>query len=161
MNNDQDKTKLLMAPNPITCHILDTTTGKPAANVVCSIYRVSISQDNGDKDQLIETHDAEVLARARTNDDGRIPQWIFNPDPSQRNLLASNGIQEVDQQLQWKELQCGYYKIRFQTGLYFKSQGQTNFHPFIDILFHVDDSCRHYHIPLLLSNYGYTTYRGS
>ncbi|GAV52484.1 hypothetical protein ZYGR_0AG04750 [Zygosaccharomyces rouxii] len=150
-----------MALNPVTCHILDTTTGQPAANVVCSIYRVYTCEDNDDQGQLIETQDAQILARARTNDDGRIPQWVFNPDPSQRNLLASNGIQEVDQHLQWKELQRGYYKIRFQTGLYFKSQGQANFHPFVDIFFQVDISTRHYHIPLLLSNYGYTTYRGS
>ncbi|CAR26502.1 hypothetical protein ZYGR_0H03150 [Zygosaccharomyces rouxii] len=150
-----------MAPNPITCHILDTTTGKPAANVVCSIYKVYIGEGNDDQDQLIETQEAQILARARTNDDGRIPLWVFNPDMSQRKLLATNGIQEADQELQWRELKPGYYKIRFQTGLYFKSQGQTNFHPFVDILFHIDNGSRHYHIPLLLSNYGYTTYKGS
>lgn len=150
-----------MAQNPITCHILDTTTGKPAANVLCSIYRVYVTENNDNQDQLVETQNVQILARARTNEDGRIPQWVFNPDPSLRNLLASNGIEEVDHQLLWKKLQCGYYKIRFQTGLYFKSQGQTNFHPLVDILFHVDSSSRHYHIPLLLSNYGYTTYRGS
>ncbi|GCE98775.1 hypothetical protein ZYGM_004052 [Zygosaccharomyces mellis] len=150
-----------MAQNPITCHILDTTTGKPAANVVCSIYRVYVSESDDNEDQSIETQNVQILARARTNQDGRIPQWVFNPDPSLRNLLASNGIEEVDHQLLWKKLLRGYYKISFQTGLYFKSQGQTNFHPLVDILFYVDSSSRHYHIPLLLSNYGYTTYRGS
>ena len=53
------------------------------------------------------------------------------------------------------------YRIRFQTGAYFQAQGVTGFFPLVEIQFTVDDGAAHYHVPLLLSPYGYSTYRGS
>lgn len=55
---------------------------------------------------------------------------------------------------------AGTYRLRFDTGAYFKAQGVPSFHPFIEITFDVRDA-EHYHVPLLVSPFGYTTYRGS
>ena len=55
----------------------------------------------------------------------------------------------------------GVYRIRFDTGTYFAAQGLTGFFPVVEIQFHVGDGAQHYHVPLLLSPYGYSTYRGS
>lgn len=54
----------------------------------------------------------------------------------------------------------GTYKLIFNTGEYFESEGIDSFYPFVEVMF-VVDSDRHYHVPLLLSPYGYSTYRGS
>lgn len=53
------------------------------------------------------------------------------------------------------------YRIRFQTGLYFDALGVATFFPVVEIQFTVADGTQHFHVPLLLSPYGYTTYRGS
>jgi 5-hydroxyisourate hydrolase len=55
----------------------------------------------------------------------------------------------------------GTYRIRFHTGAYFAAQQQTGFFPVVEIQFTVADGAQHYHVPLLLSPYGYSTYRGS
>jgi 5-hydroxyisourate hydrolase len=49
----------------------------------------------------------------------------------------------------------------FDTGAYSKATGQAVFYPQVEIVFTVEAETEHYHIPLLLSPYGYTTYRGS
>lgn len=57
------------------------------------------------------------------------------------------------------ELDEGFtYKIRFETWEHF--QGET-FFPYVEVVFTVKDPAQHHHIPLLLSPYSYTTYRGS
>lgn len=53
------------------------------------------------------------------------------------------------------------YRIRFQTGAYFAAHGQAGFFPVVEIQFTVADGAAHHHVPLLLSPYGYSTYRGS
>ena len=53
------------------------------------------------------------------------------------------------------------YRIRFQTGLYFDALGIATFFPVVEIQFTVADGAQHFHVPLLLSPYGYSTYRGS
>ncbi|HEU0029774.1 MAG TPA: hydroxyisourate hydrolase [Kofleriaceae bacterium] len=55
----------------------------------------------------------------------------------------------------------GTYRIRFATAAYFATTGQTGFFPVVEIQFTVDDGAQHYHVPLLLSPYGFSTYRGS
>jgi 5-hydroxyisourate hydrolase len=55
----------------------------------------------------------------------------------------------------------GAYRIRFHTGAYFAAHHQTGFFPVVEIQFLVVDGAQHYHVPLLLSPYGYSTYRGS
>jgi 5-hydroxyisourate hydrolase len=55
----------------------------------------------------------------------------------------------------------GCYRLRFNTQDYFKSLLERSFYPYIDVVFNVYDSDEHYHIPLLISAHGFTTYRGS
>jgi 5-hydroxyisourate hydrolase len=74
-----------------------------------------------------------------TNEDGRIP-----------DLLPGAAI-----------LAPGLYRLRFATAAYFLSLGLRCFFPEVLIMFEVDDPAKHVHVPLLLSPYGYTTYRGT
>ncbi|HDE1276071.1 TPA: hydroxyisourate hydrolase, partial [Klebsiella pneumoniae] len=53
------------------------------------------------------------------------------------------------------------YKVTFKTGDYFKSQNMNTFFPVIPVIFNVTKQNQKLHIPLLLSQYGYSTYRGS
>lgn len=55
----------------------------------------------------------------------------------------------------------GWYKVTFKTGDYFKSQNMNTFFPVIPVIFNVTKQNQKLHIPLLLSQYGYSTYRGS
>ena len=55
---------------------------------------------------------------------------------------------------------AGLYRIMFSTGAYFKEQGRSSIYPEICITFHCSGEA-HYHLPLLLSDNSYTTYRGS
>lgn len=73
-----------------------------------------------------------------TNPDGRIPDLL-----PQNTLLAG-----------------GTYKLTFFTQFYFDQTGTTTFYPYVEIVFQIN-SPTHYHIPLLISPFGYTTYRGS
>lgn len=55
----------------------------------------------------------------------------------------------------------GTYRLRFATGAYLAAQGQAGFFPVVEIQFTVTDGAQHHHVPLLLSPFGYATYRGS
>jgi 5-hydroxyisourate hydrolase len=77
-----------------------------------------------------------VLATATTDDDGRVTS------------LAD-------------ELSDGVYRLHFDTGSYFASIDVTAFYPEVVIAFEATDAVTHYHVPLLLSPYAYSTYRGS
>jgi 5-hydroxyisourate hydrolase len=79
------------------------------------------------------------LARGATNADGRIA-----------DLLAPGA-----------SIAAGTYRMTFDTGAYFKATGVQGFYPTAAVVFTVADPKAHYHIPLLLSPYGYSTYRGS
>lgn len=79
------------------------------------------------------------LARGVTDADGRL-----------RDLLP-DGTPFVN----------GIYRLRFATGAYFHSQGLPSFYPEVQIVVRLEDTADHYHVPLLLSPYGYSTYRGS
>lgn len=81
--------------------------------------------------------DGTVVAEAVTNDDGRVPD--LGPD----------------------RLDPGVYQVTFGSGEYFAARRVDSFHPEVSVLFTVDSEQAHYHIPLLLSPYSYTTYRGS
>ncbi len=109
----------------ITTHILDTTKGKPAANV-----NIALLQQVG--------QDWQEIARGKTNADGRIP-----------DLLPKE-----------MQVELGVYKMKFYTQEYFAQDGTVNFYPFVEIVFIVAGN-EHYHVPLLLNPFGYSTYRGS
>lgn len=78
------------------------------------------------------------LGNATTDDDGRVKEWSPPLD-----LLPGN------------------YQICFDTGGWFADKGEQTLYPLVQIAFVVATGQRHYHIPLLLSPFGYSTYRGS
>lgn len=55
----------------------------------------------------------------------------------------------------------GDYEVAFETGAYFESRGVNPFHPRVTVTVRIADAGQHYHVPLLVSPFGYTTYRGS
>lgn len=107
----------------VTTHVLDATTGTPAAGV-----SVTLSERGGDG--------WEPLASAVTDDDGRVSE--FGPE----------------------RLDDGVYQVRFDTGIYFRQRDVDSFYPEVVITFEVAGG-DHYHVPLLLSPFAYSTYRGS
>jgi 5-hydroxyisourate hydrolase len=58
-------------------------------------------------------------------------------------------------------LQPGVYRLTFDTARYFESQSLTSFYPHVVVVFQVQEAGQHYHVPLLLNPFGYSTYRGS
>ena len=58
-------------------------------------------------------------------------------------------------------LEATTYKIHFDTASYYSAQHLTGLYPFVEIAFTITDPTQHYHVPLLLTANGYTTYRGS
>jgi 5-hydroxyisourate hydrolase len=60
-----------------------------------------------------------------------------------------------------KSLQAGTYRLTFDTGAYFSAHKIDSLYPQVTIVFSLKNAEEHYHIPLLLSPYGYSTYRGS
>ncbi|KNX36031.1 hydroxyisourate hydrolase [Luteipulveratus halotolerans] len=58
-------------------------------------------------------------------------------------------------------LDAGDYRLRFATAPYFAAQGKRTFYPEVVVVFTVDDADAHFHVPVLLNAYGYSTYRGS
>jgi 5-hydroxyisourate hydrolase len=55
----------------------------------------------------------------------------------------------------------GRYRLTFDTGTYFRGLGEAGFYPEVTVTFVVEGGEDHYHVPLLLSPFGYSTYRGS
>lgn len=60
-----------------------------------------------------------------------------------------------------ERLEPGVYRASFDTGAYFAASGTASFYPRVDITFEVASADEHYHVPLLLSPFAYSTYRGS
>ena len=60
-----------------------------------------------------------------------------------------------------KALEKGTYRVTFKTGDWFKKHQSATFFPEVPVIFEADGSVPHYHIPLLLSPYGFSTYRGN
>jgi 5-hydroxyisourate hydrolase len=118
----------------LSTHVLDATTGRPAAGV-----RV-----------LVERHVRVPAGRLAwvpvgsglTGPDGRL-------DGRQGDWLRTGGAEQ------------GMYRITFASGEYFAEQGTESFYPEITIAFEVMSPGEHYHVPLLLSPFAYSTYRGS
>lgn len=79
--------------------------------------------------------------------------------------LVGGGVTDSDGRLRTLTpegpVQPGTYRIRFQTGAYFAAQKTPGFFPVVEIQFSVVDGAQHHHVPLLLSPFGFSTYRGS
>jgi 5-hydroxyisourate hydrolase len=80
-------------------------------------------------------------------------------------LPVETGVTDADGRLRFAaDTASGVYRLTFATGLYFANQGRVGFYPEVVITFStvtLDDVPGHYHVPLLLSPYAYSTYRGS
>lgn len=70
----------------------------------------------------------------------------------------SNG--RIKDFLDYKKTETGVYKLTFLVADYFKQQKTDTFYPFIEVVFQIRDK-EHYHVPITLSPYGYSTYRGN
>ena len=81
----------------------------------------------------------QVIASGTTNQDGRIGDLL----PPDALLLVGN------------------YRLTFDTRDYFQQYNLQSFYPYIPIVFAIQQATEHYHVPLLLNPFGYTTYRGS
>jgi 5-hydroxyisourate hydrolase len=82
-------------------------------------------------------------------------QW----QPAGRGLTDGDG--RVSDLSTPSTLAPGEYRLTFDTGRYFAGKGEPVFYPRVVVIFVVASASEHYHIPLLLSPFGYTTYRGS
>jgi 5-hydroxyisourate hydrolase len=115
----------------LTTHVLDTASGRPAEGLVIDLYRIE-----GDGRRKIRT--------VATNADGRVDGGPI--------LIGETFV-------------AGIYELVFHAGDYLRSRGIALTEPaFLDIIpicFGISDTSAHYHVPLLLSPYGYSTYRGS
>lgn len=77
-------------------------------------------------------------------------------------LAAASGVTDADGRLRFEEeTPAGAYRVTFGTGSYFAAQGVPAFYPEVVITFTIAGDGEHYHVPLLLSPYAYSTYRGS
>lgn len=116
---------------PITTHVLNTALGKPAPGIHLALW-------------VLKGEQWVMLSTAITNEDGRINSWDD----------ASWFEHKTPEQL------LGTYKIVFSLERYWQAQAIDAFYPCAEICFKVQDT-KHHHIPLLLSPYSYSTYRGS
>lgn len=115
----------------LTTHILDTAHGCPGQGITLRLYRTAKSGAG------------KLILTAKTNADGRCDAPL----------------------LSGKDFKTGTYRIEFEAGKYFRAKGvklpKTPFLDTIRIDFGIGDAGAHYHVPLLVSPYGYSTYRGS
>ena len=81
----------------------------------------------------------KLLGKGTTNEDGRIADLLDGDAPTA----------------------AGVYRLIFDTGSYFAGQNIQSFYPQVSVVFKIEDSNQHFHVPLLLSPFGYSTYRGS
>ncbi len=112
--------------SPITTHVLDTSTGKPASGVPITLSRKENDHWN-------------IVGSGSTDNDGRL-----------KTLMAEG------------TLLAGTYRIVFECSTYFENNSVSDyFYPSAQIDFIVKNTEQHYHVPLLLNPFGYSTYRGS
>ena len=74
---------------------------------------------------------------------------------------TTNDDGRVGDLMQPGTLSAGVYRITFDVGSYFKRRDTPSFYPSVSILFEIVAPDEHYHVPLLLNPFGYSTYRGS
>jgi 5-hydroxyisourate hydrolase len=118
----------------ITTHVLDTALGRPAAGLPVRLEHVG---DAG----------CTEIASATTGSDGRIAD--LGPaqlEPGTYRLVFGT---------------AAYAAVAHSTAAYTTGQQQPPFFPEVAVTFTVLDGTQHYHVPLLLSPFGYSTYRGS
>ncbi|KAL7959553.1 hypothetical protein V8C34DRAFT_279315 [Trichoderma compactum] len=130
----------------ITCHVLDTTAGRPAKGI-----RVRLE---GPVPSASNAHTAVNTFESLTNDDGRITVWLPYSSETSSGEVPVYTLEDVLGAVKGPSR----WTLRFDTAGYFGED--KTFFPEATIVFRVEEG-QHYHVPLLLSPYSYTTYRGS
>jgi 5-hydroxyisourate hydrolase len=120
----------------LSTHVLDATTGRPAAGVRVRLER---ADDDG----------WAPAGEGTTGPDGRLRLSGDPHDPRDPGDPAAGGGEP------------GIYRLTFGSGAYFQARGSATFYPEVSITFEMTDRAEHYHVPLLLSPFAYSTYRGS
>ena len=90
-----------------------------------------------------------VLSRQTSDGWKEVGRGVTDVDGRCRTLLEATPLYQA------------IYRLRFETAPYFAAQHVTPLYPYVEIVFAVAEPSQHYHIPLLLTANGYTTYRGS
>jgi 5-hydroxyisourate hydrolase len=134
----------------ISTHVLDTVLGKPAAGISVRLER----QHGGGWMEI-------------THAEGKEPPWAERVEdvPGAWSEIARS-VTDADGRCRdsgrdWGgDLPAGVYRLVFDTGAYFHSKQRTSIYPEVAITF-ICTGDAHYHLPLLLSDNSYTTYRGS
>lgn len=126
---------------PITCHVLNTVSGTPAANLKTTLTLLDSISSGLEKGLTFE---------AVTNEDGRVKEW--NPAGDMTLSTAMDKF-ENGARVPWS--------IRFDIGPWYEERGVESFWPEVEIKFYVKKGERHYHVPCLVGPWTYTTYRGS
>jgi len=83
---------------------------------------------------------------------------------SHEGQVVGSGVTDADGRLMElgpERLDAGTYRLHFATGEYFQQTGRETFYPSVSIDFSVGDPEQHFHVPLLISPFGFSTYRGS
>lgn len=111
----------------------------------------------------ISTH---VLDTAQGKPAAEVPVRLERRDVSGKWAQISSGQTDFDGRCaqllpDGNEYSGGEYRLTFETAAYFKAQNVRGLYPLVEITFQARDGEAHFHIPLLLSPNGYTTYRGS
>ena len=118
----------------ISTHVLDTSLGKPAAGVVVLLER--IRDPRGDLPNELR---GVTVGAGTTDDDGRLRDFV------------TGGAR----------LEAGTYRLRFDVAEYFTRTSRETFYSEVAVLFRIGTTSEHYHVPLLINPFGYSTYRGS
>jgi 5-hydroxyisourate hydrolase len=127
---------------PITCHVLNTLSGTPASGLKATLTLLSSRHPSSTQPSVSFT--------AVTNEDGRVKEWQSTMGKSLGEVLEGYAAGE---RIAWS--------IKFDIGPWYEEQGVESFWPEIEVKFYVKKGERHYHVPVLVGPWTYTTYRGS
>lgn len=155
------------AKPPITCHVLDTGAGRPAANIPVTLtllpYR---AQTPGQQQQ--QHQQQPVQFTSATNADGRVVSWTPSASTSTSTSTSTSPNPAPSLRALYTALPPGtdtHWTLTFTTEPYFAAKGQDTFFPEVQVRFVVRAAQRergeHFHVPVLVGGCGYTAYRGS
>lgn len=140
MTQKQEQKVIIPLPD-LSTHVLDTSLGKPAPGIHVLVEK-QVNQDVYMR-----------ICEGITDGDGRIKTSAWKIPHGKEELWDFGEIAHPNAQ--------AIYRVTFTTKDYFLKQNIQNFlYPFVQIVYYMDES-QHYHVPLLLSPFGYSTYRGS
>lgn len=135
----------------ITCHILDTTTGRPARGV-----RVKLSSPAPPAEHQSTLSSAPKTFESQTDDDGRIKVWLPYSSALAGGEVPVYTLEDVLGDIKGPSR----WTLTFDVEAHYAAEGKDAFFPEVVVVFTVQEG-QGYHVPLLLGPYSYTTYRGS